>query len=70
MNFLSLDEIEKFLETKPDTAMFPLIANILLENDEDEKAEHICRTGLTSYSNESDGYYILANILLKKGLIL
>jgi len=70
MNFLALETLEQYIENKSNSQLFPLLANAYLENEQIEKAEHICRTGLTSYSNDADGYFVLANILLKKGNLI
>ncbi|MBN2279805.1 MAG: tetratricopeptide repeat protein [Candidatus Marinimicrobia bacterium] len=67
MNFLTLDKLENYIAKKSDTLLFPIFANLLLENNQVERAEHLCRTGLTSCPHDADGYYVLANILLKKG---
>ncbi|MFP4548582.1 MAG: tetratricopeptide repeat protein [Fidelibacterota bacterium] len=70
MNILQLKTIEQYLNNKPDSQLFVVLAQALMKDGQLKKAEEVCRQGLTHYSYVSEGYYLLAVILLKKGNLL
>ena len=70
MNIMNIDDLQKYMDDKPESVLFPLLAENLLKNDNIAEAEEICRAGLSYHKDMSEGYYVLANILLKKGNIL
>ncbi len=70
MNILKLETIEQYMNNKPDSLLFTILVDALMKDGQLEKAEEVCRQGLTHYSYLSEGYYLLAVILLKKGNLL
>ncbi len=66
MNILKLENIENYLSNKPDSRLFPVLAELLLKNNQLEKAEVLCRNGIEKHPDLSEGYFVLAQILLKQ----
>ncbi len=70
MNILELDTLQQYIENNPESSLFPILADRFLNIDDLESAENICRNGLIKFPDFADGYFVLANILLKQNNIL
>jgi tetratricopeptide (TPR) repeat protein len=67
MNILEQNTLQQYLENNPKSSLYSIYAEQLLKSDNLEKAEEICRAGLENHTNSAEGYFVLAEILLKQG---
>ena len=66
MDFSNMEDMETFFQNKPESKLFPLIADLYSMDEEYSKAEEICKMGLNHHPDHPDGLFVLAQINRQK----
>ena len=67
METLDKQMIENYIEDKPESALFPLLAEQFLLSGDFEKAHEICSSGLSFHPESVAGLFIEARIFMAEG---
>ena len=62
MDFNNQIELELYFADHFDTILFPLLANLYLEQDDLKRARKVCQIGLSHHENNAEGLFSLAKI--------
>jgi len=62
MNLKNQIELELYFADHFDTILFPVLANMYLEQDDLKRAKKVCDIGLKHHKNNSAGLFILAQV--------
>ena len=67
MDFNNQIELELYFADHFDTILFPLLANLYLEQDDLKRARKVCQIGLRHHENNAEGLFTLAKIEKAEG---
>ena len=67
MDFNNQIELELYFADHFDTILFPLLANLYLEQDDLKRARKVCQIGLSHHENNAEGLFSLAKIEKAEG---
>ena len=67
MGALDKQMIENYIEDKPESALFPMLAEQFLLSGDFEKAHEVCSSGLSFHSESVAGLFIEARIFMAEG---
>ena len=62
MNLKNQIELELYFADHFDTILFPVLANLYLNQNDLKRAKKVCDIGLKHHQNDSAGLFILAQI--------
>ena len=60
-------ELELYFADHFDTILFPVLADIYLDQNDLKRARKVCEIGLKHHKNDSAGLYILAQVDKQEG---
>ena len=67
MNLKNQIELELYFADHFDTILFPVLADMYLEQDDLKRARKVCNIGLKHHKNNSAGLFILAQVEKAEG---